>query len=264
MIRSKDVCAALVLAGAMAAPASADDKREFKYSFNGGITTDYVFRGFSQTAQHPTAQGGVDLSYGILYAGFWASGLDYGKDASRNIARSELDLYAGIKPVWNKITFDLGAIYYVYADAKDKAAVVTGELDYAELKLGMSRDIWKDGTLASTYYWSPDYTNSTGSVFTSETMFTQTLPAHGFITPSVSAMWGYQRGFSDRYQTLVGNGKKDYSYWNAGVTLTADKLSFDLRYWDTNVKNDGLATDFCKGQTFQCDSRVIGTFKFTY
>lgn len=166
--------------------------------------------------------------------------------------------------MWAGVTFDLGAIYYAYPKALDKSAVVTGELDYVELKLGLVREIWKDGTLASIYFWSPDYTNSTGSVFTSELSFTQALPAHGFITPSVSALWGYQRGASDRYVSLVGNGQKDYMYWNVGVTLTADKLSFDLRYWDTNVKNDGLATDFCRGPTFQCDGRVVGTFKFAY
>ncbi len=260
----RKLLATAAVAATIAMPASADDKREFKYSFNGGITSDYVFRGFSQTAERPTGQGGLDLTYGIFYTGFWASGLDFGMDNGRHIARAEVDLYAGFKPVWNKITFDVGAIYYAYPGAKDKAAVITGELDYAELKFGMSRDVWKDGTLASTYFWSPDYTNSTGRVFTSETSFTQVLPAHGFITPSVSALWGYQKGYDDRYQSLVTNGKKDYMYWNAGVTLTADKLSFDLRYWDTNVKNDGLVTDFCKGATFQCDGRVVATVKFTY
>ncbi len=263
MIALRTLFAAAIVS-AFVVPAIADDKREFNYSFNGGVTTDYVFRGFSQTAERPTGQGGLDLTYGIFYTGFWASGLDFGQETGRNIARGELDIYAGIKPVWNNITFDMGAIYYAYPGAKDKATAITGELDYVELKFGMSRELWKDATLASTYFWSPDYTNSTGSVLTSETSLTQVLPAHGFITPSVSALVGYQKGHSDRYQSLVTNGKKDYMYWNAGVTLTADKLSFDLRWWDTNVRNDGLATDFCKGATFQCDGRLVATFKFTY
>jgi uncharacterized protein (TIGR02001 family) len=248
----------------MALPAVADEKREFKWSFNGGITTDYVFRGFSQTAERPTGQAGIDLSYGIAYFGIWGSGLDFGLDGNNKIARAEIDFYAGIKPVWQGITFDLGVIYYAYPNAFDRRTVITGELDYVELKFGMSREIWKDGTLASTYYYSPDYTNDTGRVFTSETSFTQALGAHHGITPSISALVGYQKGNAARYRTLVANGDDNYWYWNAGLTLGWEKFSADFRYWDTNVKNNGAATGFCTGTTFQCDERFVMTFKFTY
>lgn len=263
--------AAALMTVALAAPAVADDKPEFKYSYNIGITTDYVFRGFSQTAERPTGQAGLDLSYGIFYAGIWGSGLDFGKDtvSGKNIAKAEVDFYAGIKPVWKGITFDLGLIYYAYPGALDeRLTAIDGELNYLELKAGMSREIWKDGTLSSTYYFSPDNTNSTGKVFTSETSFTQVLPAWGPITPSVSALIGYQKGSDDRYIALVGNGDKSYLYWNAGVTLGWEKFSLDLRYWDTDIKNDngaaGFSSNFCKGGTFQCDERYMATFKFTY
>jgi uncharacterized protein (TIGR02001 family) len=134
----------------MALPAVAEEKREFKWSFNGAVTSDYVFRGFSQTAERWTGQAGIDLSYGIAYFGIWGSGLDFGLDGNRHIARAEIDFYAGIKPIWHGITFDLGVIYYAYPNARDNATVITGELDYVELKFGMSREIWKDGTLPST------------------------------------------------------------------------------------------------------------------
>ncbi|MGB3021952.1 MAG: TorF family putative porin, partial [Methyloceanibacter sp.] len=35
------------------------------------LTTDYVFRGISQTAGNPAVQGSFDASYGIFYAGIW-------------------------------------------------------------------------------------------------------------------------------------------------------------------------------------------------
>lgn len=265
---AKTMLAAGLAASAFSLPALADEKPEFKYSFNLGITSDYVFRGFSQTAEKPTGQAGLDVSYGIFYAGIWGSGLDFGKDGGKSIAKAEIDFYAGIKPVWKGITFDLGVIYYAYPGARDNATVVDGELNYVELKFGMSREIWKDGTLSSTYYYSPDYTNSTGDVFTSETGFAQVLPSWGPITPTVSALVGYQKGSDDRYVGLVGNGKDNYWYWNAGVTLGWEKFSLDLRYWDTNIKNDnsanGFSSNFCKGSTFQCDERFMATFKFTY
>ena len=69
------------------------------------------------------------------------------------------------------------------------------------------------------------------------------------------------------YATVYGNGKDNYQYWNAGVTFTVDKISLDLRYWDTNVKvtmlvpaSTALASNkFCTAKTFQCDENFVAT-----
>src|SRR4029078_12855020 len=82
----------------VAAPAPADEGRKFTYSFNLGATSDYVFRGISQNDNDPTIQGGIDLAYGILYAGAWGSGINF--QAAFNDADLEVDWYGGIKPTW--------------------------------------------------------------------------------------------------------------------------------------------------------------------
>lgn len=274
------ITAALFAGATIATPATAET-REFKYSFNGGITSDYVFRGFSQTREKWTAQGGLDLSYGILYAGFWASGLDFGDDVTngkgtftgKNIAYAEVDLYAGIKPVWGKATFDFGVIYYTYPGARDKTppafTFADDELNYFEFKAGVSGTVWTGGSLGGTIYFSPEYTNATGRTVTLEGTFAQELPKLGSITPTFSVLVGHQIGDTDRYRFFVGNGDDSYTYWNAGLTLAWEKLSFDIRYWDTNVKNNNStapfgADNFCRGAQFQCDERIVGTVKFTY
>ena len=53
-----------------------------KHSANVALTTEYVFRGFSQTSQGPAVQGGYDLTCGIFYAGVWASSLDFAGSAA--------------------------------------------------------------------------------------------------------------------------------------------------------------------------------------
>ena len=73
------VCASAGVALALAGPAGADgyevaapaaeEARKLVVTFNLDGTSDYVFRGVSQTLNKPTIQGGGDLSYGILYAG---------------------------------------------------------------------------------------------------------------------------------------------------------------------------------------------------
>ncbi len=67
--------AAGVALAVLSGPAFAD---ELTYTFNIDGTSDYVFRGFSQSARDPAVQGGADFAYNIFYAGVWASSIDFG------------------------------------------------------------------------------------------------------------------------------------------------------------------------------------------
>jgi uncharacterized protein (TIGR02001 family) len=246
------------LKDAPAVPAEA--AREFKLAFNAGVTSDYIFRGFSQNGRNPAVQGGVDATYGILYAGVWASQVKFGNPWYTS---AEIDLYAGIKPVWKSsfgdLTFDFGTIYYGYAGGNDNAKP---KVPYYEFKAGVSRDLWKDATLTSTIFFSPNSQFEVGKVWTSETAFSQTFAAWGKVVPMFGATLGYQKGETTDYKNFVGNGKTNYTYGNAGVTFTYDeKISLDFRYWATNISNAG---NFCSGEVFQCNSRAMATLKFTW
>jgi uncharacterized protein (TIGR02001 family) len=246
------------------APAE-EPKREWQLTYNIAATSEYVFRGFSQSAERPAVQGGADLTYKWFYAGIWSSNIDFGKDGNfptRDVAHAEVDYYAGIKPVVGKITFDIGVIYYTYPRARDGGIFSNREFDYVEVKLGASGEVWKDGTLSVTGFYSPEGTNKTGDVWTVEGTFTQNLRKIRDITPSISGTLGYQKGDTDRYIAIVGNGSDDYLYWNVGLGLGfGDRFSLDFRYWDTNVSDTG---GFCTGRTFQCDERFVATAKVTY
>jgi uncharacterized protein (TIGR02001 family) len=261
---------------------AASDARQFKFDWNLGVTSDYIFRGFSQNKGHPAIQGGMDITYGTFYAGFWSSNIDFkpnsdfrtGTDYSAN---PELDLYLGFKPVVKTergdLNFDIGVIAYTYPGEKSPG----GDVTYEELKFGVNKDIWKNGNLSSTFWYSPNYTLGTGSVETTELTFTQTFEERQKWVPSVSGTWGHQWGHSTAYQVLIGNGASEYNYWNAGATFTYDsKLSLDFRYWGTDIKsNNGsgtysyngtqnFANGFCDGPSLQCGNRFSATVKYTY
>jgi uncharacterized protein (TIGR02001 family) len=246
------------------APAE-EPKREWQLTYNFSATSEYVFRGFSQSAEKPAVQGGADLTYKWFYAGIWSSLIDFGKDGNfptLDVAHTEIDYYAGIKPVVGRFTFDLGVIYYTYPRARDGGIFANKELDYVELKLGVSAEAWKDATIGVTAFYSPEYTNKTGNVWTFEGTIAQNLPKFRDITPSISGTLGYQVGDTLRYQALVANGADDYLYWNVGLGLAfGDRFSLDFRYWDTNVSNSG---GFCTGQVLQCDERFVASAKVTY
>jgi uncharacterized protein (TIGR02001 family) len=254
------------------AAAAEEPKRELEISANIAATSEYVFRGFSQSAGNPAVQGGIDLAYKWLYAGMWASSIDFGRDGNfpeKDVAHVEVDYYAGIKPVLGPVTFDIGVIYYTYPGSRDGGAFGNRELDYVELKFGASAAPWKDGTVGVTAFYSPEYTNDTGAVWTVEGSISHSFAAFHGVTPTVSALLGYQIGDDARYLALIGNGSDDYLYWNVGLTLGfGDRFTLDFRYWDTDIKNNnagaGFADSFCTGQLFQCDERFVATAKVTY
>ncbi|MFM2421645.1 MAG: hypothetical protein RL291_175, partial [Pseudomonadota bacterium] len=78
-VRATFAAVALAAAGTFAAPAANAQSPSFTFSPNVSFTSDYIFRGFSQTARKATGQGGFDVGYGIFYAGVWASGLRFGE-----------------------------------------------------------------------------------------------------------------------------------------------------------------------------------------
>ncbi|MGE0700882.1 MAG: TorF family putative porin [Hyphomicrobiaceae bacterium] len=239
-----------------------EPKREWQLTYNFSATSEYVFRGFSQSAEKPAVQGGADLTYKWFYAGIWSSMIDFGRDGPFDVAHVEVDYYAGIKPVLGPVTLDIGVIYYTYPNARDGGVFANRELDYVEVKLGASGSPWKEATASATVFYSPEYTNDTGPVWTFEGTLSQNLPKIRDIVPSISGTLGYQVGDDIRYAALIGNGADDYLYWNVGLGLAfGDNFSLDFRYWDTNVSDTG---GFCTGQVFQCDERFVATAKVTY
>jgi uncharacterized protein (TIGR02001 family) len=255
IIKSASLGAASLLAVAVVAgPSFADglpsrgkvrapeEARPCTTTANVGLTTDYVFRGISQSNEEAAVQGGVDFTCGRFYAGVWASSI-YAQEGT-----TEVDLYGGFKTTTGPINWDLGLIYYAYPGEPSPSALGFG--NYLELKVSASGDIWKGGTLAGTVFYSPDYLDAFGSTWTLEGSFTQALPKVGMFSPTFSALVG--RSYIDRF-----GGDLDYTYWNVGLTVGfLEKWSLDIRYWGTD--GQGLA------DTFLADDRVVGTVKYTF
>lgn len=96
-------------------------------SANVGLTSNYLWRGVTQTDDATAISGGIDYDSGAgFYAGTWASNVDFGDDASY-----ELDLYLGYAGDMGDVSYDVGYIYYAYPDS----AEVDGdnEYDFGEL-----------------------------------------------------------------------------------------------------------------------------------
>lgn len=223
MKRLAFACAAI--AAALAGTASA---QEAEVAWNVGVTSDYVFRGFSQTDESVAVQGGVDVTYGSFYGGAWASNVDFGDDTD-----AEVDFYGGWRPEAGGFNLDLGVIAYLYVNAPDAA-----DYDYIELKAAASRAIGPV-TLGAAVYYSPDF-------FGLDETATY-IEANGSFTPADK--WTLSAAVGQ--QSLDVND--DYTTWNAGVAYAfTDHVALDVRYHDTDV--DGPLSD----------DRVVGSLKFLF
>jgi len=112
----------MLLSTLFALPVLADEvpvSSDSTITYDLGITTDYIFRGITQTTHAPAIQGEIAYKYGNgAYLGAWTSNVkrnkDYGAIASGD-ANVELDTYLGIRNELVKdFGYDLGYIRYNY------------------------------------------------------------------------------------------------------------------------------------------------------
>ena len=226
MMRTALACAAAVAVLLTAGAASAQEAPEI--AWNLGVTSDYVFRGYSQTSEDPAIFGGVDVTAGSFYAGAWASNVDFGDDTE-----AEFDIYGGYRTEVSGFALDVGVVGYLYVSQPGGA-----DYDYAEFKAAASR-AFGPVTLGAAVYWSPDF-------FGADEEATY-VEANAAFSPA--AQWTVSGAVG--HQALDVNA--DYGTWNAGVAYAfSDNVALDVRYHDTDVTGP------------LSDDRVVAGLKFLF
>ena len=80
--------------------------------FDAGVTSDYVWRGLTQTRGKPAVSGGMEhVTDGNWYFGAWASNT---QSEAYTYGSAELDLYVGLTGQGDSIGYDIGFINYQY------------------------------------------------------------------------------------------------------------------------------------------------------
>jgi len=85
-------------------------------TFNAAVTSDYRYRGISQTRLQSAVQAGADHAHSTgWYLGVWASTIKWTEDAGGD-GKVELDLYAGKRgEIARGFSYDVGVLRYLYA-----------------------------------------------------------------------------------------------------------------------------------------------------
>src|SRR5437660_3999983 len=115
-----------VAAVALATPALAADMKvkalpppvapynPWDVAFGAGITSDYNFRGITQSNHKPSVAAYFEPRWNVtsnvqFYVGVSGESIDF-----PNHAASEIDFYGGIRPTFDKLSLDFGFWYYYY------------------------------------------------------------------------------------------------------------------------------------------------------
>jgi len=208
-----------LLAGAaslfIATPALA---QEVSVSGNVAISSEYVWRGVTQSNGDLAISGGFDLEAGNFYAGTWMSNVDFEDSSDTNI---EWDFYAGFGGALTETAWwDVGVIYYAYPDADDL------DYDFVEVYGGIGNDFASGLSLSGYVYLDPD----------NENVYIE--GAAGFALTDSFGVDGTVGNYS-----FDGGG--DYTTFSVGATYaTPVGLDLDLRYWDTDIDGNEDAVVF--------------------
>lgn len=249
-LRLATLAAAVVAALGLAAPAKAQVDLGAGLSLTGTVsgTTDYLFRGISQTRNRPTVQGTLELSHESgVYIGAFLSGVTF---AGGYDARQELDLTAGFRFELGPVKFDTYVIGYTYPGYTAQPGFQ--ELAYLEVGARGTVELG-DVTLTAAVNYSPNYFGRSGAGVYIEGGVDYKLPV---IDVTLSGRLGYQ--FIER-PARFGITPDSYLYY--GVSLSreiAAGFSAAVGYYGTD-----LSERECGGLKI-CNSRFVAslTWKF--
>lgn len=228
-------------------------------------TTDYDFRGVSQTEGDPALQLSIDWAGDLFYAGAWASNVDFGDSVDGNV---ELDLLAGLAGETGfGLRWDVGGVVYLYPGSStdigqagnpddDKSKIE----EYAEWFAGVGY-----GPVDVKYWYSPDLYG------VDETASYAEINA-GFELPwelGLNLHYGYS--FGDAWDSFTDAARDEdpdftgddaeYADWSVGLARSFGRFDFELKYVDTVT--DGSYWDVDSGAN-RNDERVILSVSTTF
>ncbi|MAK63694.1 MAG: hypothetical protein CMF75_02955 [Maricaulis sp.] len=215
-MKAKLLTLAMLAAAATTAPVAAQT-----IEGNVALTSNYVFRGVTQSDDGAAISGGFDLSTEAgFYVGVWGSSVDFSDETTM-----ELDVYAGYGWEAYGWGFDTGVIYYGYPDSPD------GQ-NFVEFYGGVSREFGPIAWDASAAF-SPEFYGEIG-----EGLYLSTGAAVEVGPVTVDARVG-----SSSFDDLPAADYEDYQVGVSGTIL--ENVGWDLRYYKaTNGGDDGFFVTF--------------------
>lgn len=250
IIGATALATAIVAAPAMAedaAPAAPAETPEF--TINGGATlvSDYRFRGISQTDRHFAVQGTFTLTHRSgVYVSVWGSSI---ANYVANTSNQEIDLIAGVKHTFGKVTVDGGVLYYYYPGSNNGPN--TGfnggayQSDFFEPYISASGTLGpvtaKLGVAYAPKQHAIRWNHERDDNLYAYGELSGAIPGTGI---TLTSHVGHTSG-----RSALSFGEKGYWDYNVGATYTWKALTFGVSYVATSFKKHGYS-DLADTQAF--------------
>ncbi len=189
---------------------------------NIGATSNYVWRGVSQSGDSASVSGGVDYSADSgFYAGTWVGSLSEG-------AGAETDFYLGYGGEAEGFTYDVGYIYYSYTDLDDS--------DFGEIYFNGGV-----GDFGFGVAYTVNSQVSEGSAFDTGDVYL--YGSYGFALPE-----DYSLGLTVGYYNFDADAAMDYAHVQAD--LSKGDFTFSVSKAEDDSGDDDVKFIVSWGTTF--------------
>lgn len=214
---------ALIGVGLLSGAGAAYSQNDF-ISANVALSSDYLYRGVSQTGGGPALQGGFDYSHdGGFYIGTWASSIAFDDGI-------EVDYYSGFSgSLTEQVGYELGLIYYDYPGMASD--------DFLEFYAAFSY-----GAVTASINYSDDFYAGVGKAW---------YYAVDYVYPLVGDMaLGLHYGWQSYEQNVWGSHDRYHEY-SLSLAKPYAGMDWSLAFSDTNLSDNNC------GDSSDCASRAM-------
>ena len=216
------------------------------FDIGAGVTTDYIFRGLSQSYHNPSVAAHGELRYNFNdtwqgYAGISGESIKFTKlDPNPSM---EFDVDGGVRGTFGALTTDVGVIGYLYPGLSTPTPVVfTTQVNWFELYGKAGYNITDAFNVGTTFFYSPSYQH-TGA----NSEYLSATAAYKIGDFTINGEYGYQwLGRTDGSHTIPNTAiarynLPSYAAWNLGASYTYKFVTLDLRYYGSSLSKSRTA-----------------------
>lgn len=266
------------LAGKKVVPAPVAVASPWDFDIGAGLTSDYMFRGITQSNHSPSvaAHGELRYNFSDMWQGYvGVSGESIKLTPFDPSPSMELDTYGGVRATLGQFTADAGVWGYLYPGLSTPTpnGIFPTQINWVEGYFKAGYNITDAFNLGANFFYTPSYiaTGADGEYLSATAKYT-------IGDWAISGELGRQvLGTTDATHTspFTGVGKyslPSYTTWNLGASYTYKFVTLDLRYWGTNLsKKDATLitgpTNYIVGtaagyRSNYADNRIVGTISF--
>lgn len=219
-VRSSALAFTLAMMGNGMAMAQETPAPEHTVAYNAALTTEYRYRGLSQTRFDPALQGGADYTHNPsgFYAGTWLSTIKWTKDLGGD-GNVEVDLYAGKRGQLSEaISYDVGGLYYWYPSNDLNPNANTFEV-YGQLGFGPAYVKYSHST-----------TNLFGTIDSKQSGYLD-------LGANLPVAEGLLLNLHVGHQRVKNNGALSYTDYKVGLTKDIGFASLSLAWIKANTES---------------------------